>query len=121
MTIELDYDCTVSEEDLLDPYKTREMTYEVQEASNFFSFHGYIPWVEKAIVSGQITHGVFPRELLENMSFFTRMFYKESKLPLHGKYMLIDKDKIHMVVICSPKDKDKFAYHTQTTISLLER
>lgn len=118
MTIELDYDCTVSEEDLLDPYKTREMSYEVQEAANFFSFHGYIFWVEKAIVSGQKEHGVFPRELVGNMSFLSKMFYDKNKLPARGKYILVDKDKLQMVVICSLEDKDKFAYHTQTTISL---
>jgi hypothetical protein len=115
MTIDLDYE--ISEEEILDPYKTREMSFEILEARNFFGFHGYIQWVEESKTTHY--HGVFPRELLEKMSFISRMFYDKSRLPQQGKYMLVEKDKIHMVVVCPEKDREKFSYHTQTTISLL--
>lgn len=117
MTIDLDYDYTISEEEILDPYKTREMSFEILEARNFFGFHGYVQWIEKSKTTHY--HGVFPRELLEKMSFISRMFYDKSKLPHHGKYMLVEKDRIHMVVVCPEKDREKFSYHTQTTVSLL--
>jgi|694.fasta_scaffold00051_86 hypothetical protein len=116
MTIEIDYDCTISDMDIMDPYRTRDMMYEIREARNYFGLHGYIHWVEKAVIPQQKAHGVFPRELLGNMPFLSRLFYK--KLPQQGKYMFVENDKIHLVVVCDKSDMKKFRGNTQSVVSL---